>query len=437
MPPVVVTVVLGTQWGDEGKGKITDTLAADADVVVRFNGGANAGHTVIAEGKKFAFHLVPSGTVRRDKQNLIAPGVVVDPEVLLREVRAAEELVGKVRLLVSARAHVVLPFHKVLDAYEEDSRGKGAEVGTTRRGIGPAYRDKVARHGLRMGDFVDPKAMPAAVEAAAVRARGMLPPERRGEVDPRATVEAMRPLADALRPMVGDTELALWEADDAGEQILLEGAQGALLDVDFGTYPFVTSSNTTAGAASALSALPPRSIERVVGVAKAYTTRVGGGPFPSEIRDERAAEALRQAGAEFGTTTGRPRRCGWLDLVLLRYASRLSGITELALTKLDVLEGMEPLKVCVGYDLDGKELATLPARAADLEACKPVLKEVTPIPKTDWRALAAKGENIRELPKAALAYVKMVEDYAGCPVTMVGVGPDRADIIWRRVRAVG
>jgi adenylosuccinate synthase len=431
-----VTVVLGTQWGDEGKGKVTDTLSADADVVVRFNGGANAGHTIIADGKRFAFHLVPSGTVRPGTQNLIAPGVVVDPEVLLKEVREAEAIAGKVALLVSARAQVVLPFHKVLDEYEEEARGAGGQVGTTLRGIGPAYRDKAARHGLRMGDFVDPAVMPKAVEAAAARVARYLPPEKRSKVDAAAAVDKLKPLAEALRPYVGDTEEALWAASDAGEHILLEGAQGTMLDVDFGTYPYVTSSNTTAGAAVALTALPPKSVDRVVGVTKAYTTRVGEGPFPTEITDEKAAKALRDAGGEFGTTTGRPRRVGYLDLMVLRYAARLSGITEVALTKLDVLQGMKPLKVCVGYTLDGKRHDAVPARAADYARCKPVYEVVAPIPATDWKALASKGENIRELPKAALAYVRLVEETAGCPVTMVGVGPARADIIWRRVRAV-
>ncbi|HEX9708889.1 MAG TPA: adenylosuccinate synthase [Candidatus Thermoplasmatota archaeon] len=434
-----VTVVLGTQWGDEGKGKITDTIAADADVVVRFNGGANAGHTIIAEGKRFAFNLVPAGVVRKGTQNLIAPGVVVDPEVLVKEIRGAEEFAGKVAILVSARAHVVMPFHKILDAYEEEARGPGGGVGTTLRGVGPAYRDKAARHGVRMSDFVDPDVLPAAVEEAARRAAAYLPPERRGQVDPQAVLAAMAPLAEAIRPYVGDTEEALWAASDAGQHIVLEGAQGTMLDLDFGTYPYVTSSNTTAGAAAALSALPPRAIERVVGVTKAYTTRVGSGPFPTELINEAEAEALRQAGGEFGTTTGRPRRCGWLDLVVLRYAARLSGITEIALTKLDVLQGMSPLKVCVAYKLDGKVVSAFPARASSLgpERCQPQYKEVDPIPVTDWKALAARGATIRELPKPAVAYVRLVEEIAGCPVTMVGVGPARADIIWRRVRAVG
>lgn len=431
-----VTIVLGTQWGDEGKGKVTDTLAADADVVVRFNGGANAGHTIVVEGRKFAIHLVPSGIVRKGTQNLIAPGVVVDPEVLAHEVGEAEKAVGEVKLLVSQRAHVVLPFHKLIDGVEEEQRGAERAVGTTRRGIGPAYRDKAARHGVRMGDFVDPELMPKVVAESAAQAVRLLPPDRRGEVDAAALAVSLRPLADKLRPFVGDTEAALWAASDAGESILLEGAQGTMLDLDFGTYPFVTSSNCTAGAACALTALAPRSIERVVGVTKAYTTRVGGGPFPSEITDKAAAERLRKAGDEFGTTTGRPRRVGWLDLVVLNYACRLNGITQIALTKLDILEGIAPLKVCVGYTLDGDPLTTVPARATDLARCQPVFQEVEPIPKTDWRELASKGENIRELPKEALAFVKFVEEAAGCPVTMVGVGPARSDIIWRRVRVV-
>jgi adenylosuccinate synthase len=423
------TVVTGTQWGDEGKGKVVDYLAERADVVVRFNGGANAGHTVIAGGKKFAFHLVPSGIARPGKMNVIAAGVAVDPEVLAEEIAEAQRAVGRVHLLISERAHVVLPFHKLLDELREDKRAQGAKLGTTKRGIGPVYEAKAARSGMRVAELVDRASLVAHVEASAREVAPLVPPSRLDEFSPASVIGRLSKAADALRPFVGDAEEALWRAQDEGKQILLEGAQAVMLDLDFGTYPFVTSSSCTAGAAAALSGLPPSAITRSVGVVKAYTTRVGAGPFPTELPEEGGGKRLRDAGAEFGTTTGRPRRCGWLDLVILRRAVRLCGLTDLALTKLDVLSGIEPLEVCVAYTLDGTRLDTVPARASAYARCKPVLERMEPIPRADWHGLASTDGTLRALPTEAKDYVKFVESRAHCKVTWVGVGPAREDIL--------
>ncbi len=421
------TVVTGTQWGDEGKGKVVDYLAAKADVVVRFNGGANAGHTVITGGIRFAFHLVPSGVTRKTTLNVIAAGVAVDPEVLVEEIRAAIATFGGVRLLVSERAHVVTPFHKLLDEVREEGRGSD-KIGTTKRGIGPVYEQKAARSGLRVADLMHPETLEAHVEREAAKAQAHVPSARAGEFTARAVLARLKKAAAALAPYVGDAEGALWDAQDHNKQILLEGAQAVMLDIDFGTYPYVTSSSCTAGAAAALSGLPPSAITRSVGVVKAYTTRVGSGPFPTELTGA-DGERLRKRGAEFGTTTGRPRRCGWLDLVMLRRAVRLSGLTDLAVTKLDVLEGIKPLSVCVAYTLDGTRIDRVPARAADYDRCKPVLKAMAPIAKTDWKGLVAKKRTWQDLAAPSRDYLAFIEKEAGCPVTFVGVGPAREDIL--------
>jgi len=423
------TVVTGTQWGDEGKGKVVDYLAGAADVVVRYNGGANAGHTVYAGERKFAFHLVPSGIARPGMSNVICAGVAVDPEVLVGEVRNARAAFGKVKLLLSERAHVVTPYHKLRDELEEGRRAAGFKIGTTKRGIGPTYQDKAARTGIRVCDLLDARALREKVRATARRTKE----EAEGtgaEVPPaKGVVEGLLKSARALRPFVGDSETFLWDAHEAGQQILLEGAHGMMLDLDFGTYPFVTSSSCTAGGAAAQSGLPPSAITRSVGVVKAYTTRVGEGPFPTELGEKGGGKWLRERGGEYGTTTGRPRRCGWLDLVIVRRAARLSGLTDIALTKLDVLAGLKPLKVCVGYKLDGRATDRLPAKAADLEHCKPVLQEVAPIPKVDLKALARRRAGLSQLPAEARAYIELIEKHAGCPVTIVGVGPSREELL--------
>jgi len=409
---------------------VVDFLAERADVIVRFNGGANAGHTVMAGGKKFAFHLVPSGIARKGKLNVIAAGVVVDPEVLVEEVTAARAAFGSVNLVVSERAHVVLPFHKLLDELGEEKRAEGERLGTTKRGIGPVFGDKVARSGLRMADLLHPEALRAHVERAAREVADLVPPSRKEEFSAPTVVRRLQAAAEALRPFIGDAESTLWDAEDAGKQILLEGAQAVMLDLDFGTYPFVTSSSCTAGAAASLSGLPPSAIGRSVGVVKAYTTRVGSGPFPTELSDG-AGALLREKGSEYGTTTGRPRRCGWLDLVMVRRAVRLSGLTDLAVTKLDVLDGIEPLEVCVGYRLDGQRVDKIPARAADYMRCEPVLKRMRTIPPTDWKRIAREGGTTRALPPEAREYLALIEEHARSPVSWVGVGPSREDMVRR------
>jgi adenylosuccinate synthase len=425
---VSATVVTGTQWGDEGKGKVVDFLAASADVVVRYNGGANAGHTVYVGDSKFAFHLVPAGVARKRVSNVIAAGTALDPKVLVEEIENAKRQFGGVRLTISERAHVVLPYHKLLDELQEASRDEGAKIGTTKRGLGPAYQDKAGRSGLRVADLLDPRALEAHVERAAKAFAPMLPESRREEFSAGAVARDLQASADLLRPFVGDAEELLWRAHRRGKRILLEGAHGMMLDLDFGTYPFVTSSSCVAGGA-AISGLPPSAITRSVGVVKAYTTRVGAGPFPTELGDEEGGLRLREAGGEYGTTTGRPRRCGWLDLVIVRRACRLSGITELALTKLDVLQGIEPLMVAVGYTLEGRKVDTVPARATDYARCKPRLRKMKSIPSTDWRKVARAGGRRSNLPREAQDYLRMVEQFCGVPVTIVGVGPRRDDVL--------
>jgi adenylosuccinate synthase len=425
---VAATVVTGTQWGDEGKGKVVDYLAEKADVVVRFNGGANAGHTVVTGATKFAFHLVPSGVTRPATLNVIAAGVALDPEVLAEEIEAAKKAFGGVRLLVSERAHVVTPFHKLMDEAREGGRDGSPKLGTTKRGIGPLYEQKAARTGLRVGDLVHGQSLRAHVEREAKRFQHLVPAERAAEFAPGAVLGRLEAAAKAVAPYVGDAETALWDAEDHGKSILLEGAQAVMLDIDFGTYPYVTSSSCSAGAAAALSGLPPRAIQRSVGVVKAYTTRVGDGPFPTELLGPEG-DALRNQGSEFGTTTGRPRRCGWLDLVVVRRAVRLSGLTDIAVTKLDVLAGVKPLKVCVAYELDSKRTESVPARADDYSRCRPVMEEVEPIGSVDWADFVAKRKPWGDLPAAARDYLALIEKRAGCRVSWVGVGPARSDIL--------
>ena len=426
------TVVTGTQWGDEGKGKVVDHLAGAAEVVARYNGGANAGHTVYALARKFAFHLVPSGVARPGMANVICAGVAVDPDVLISEIQDAEAAFGKVKLLLSERAHVVTPYHKLRDEIEEGRRGAGAKIGTTKRGIGPTYEDKAARTGVRVCDLLDPKVLSEKVSAIAKRTKEEAKGTGVDVPDAKAVVKALLKAAKALRPFVGDSETSLWDAHEAGKEILLEGAHGMMLDLDFGTYPFVTSSSCTAGGAAAQSGLPPSAITRSVGVVKAYTTRVGAGPFPTELGDKDGGNRLRETGSEYGTTTGRPRRCGWLDLVIVRRAVRVSGLTDIALTKLDVLAGLEPLKVCVGYKLDGKVTDRVPARASDFARCKPILQGMAPIPTVDFKALPKRRAGFAGLPAEAMAYIKLIERHAGCKVTLVGVGPGREELLVKR-----
>ena len=411
-----VVVVVGAQWGDEGKGKVVDLYARYADVVARYGGGANAGHTLVVGGEKVVLHLVPSGALHEKTRCVIGPGTVVDPRVLVREldVLRGRGLLDRPRVLVSERAHVVLPHHIEIDGLRE--KGDGA-IGTTKRGIGPAYEDKVGRRGLRVGDLLRPKLFAEKLAANLERWEPFFRALGANEPDAKATTEEYMALGEKLRPYVADTSRVLCDAIALGQNVLLEGAQGTMLDVDHGTYPYVTSSTVIAGGASAGAGISPRVIDKVVGISKAYTTRVGGGPFPTELHGD-VGDRLRAAGAEFGATTGRPRRCGWLDVPALKLAVRINGMTELALTKLDVLRGFDELSICTAYELDGATLDEPPYEG--LERVRPVYETMP-----GWTEDIASCDSVDALPDRARAYVKRIEELAGCPLGLVSVGADR------------
>ena len=419
--------VIGMQWGDEGKGKIVDLLSKDFDVVVRTQGGSNAGHTVVVGDDKFVLHLVPSGILRDGATCVVGNGVVVDPEQLLNEI---EELNGRGvrvagKLLVSDRAHAVMPYHKALDAAKEDALGD-KKIGTTLRGIGPAYGDKIARSGLRIGDLIDQNACRAKLEQHVPFVNKVLQNVYGAEpVDLAEIIDWARRMGEALRPMVGDTVDFLHDAVSAGKAILFEGAQGSLLDADFGTYPFNTSSNSSVGGMVTGSGLPPKEIGRVVGILKAYTTRVGAGPFPTELEDEIGAR-LRERGHEFGATTGRPRRCGWFDAVAARYSTMINGTDELAITKLDVLDGINPLKICVAYEIDGRRTETFPAQIDKLAAAKPVYEEIA-----GWDGRSTSDDSAGGLCPEAEAYIARISFLAGAPATIISVGSERDQTLTR------
>jgi len=419
--------VIGTQWGDEGKGKITDFLAEQADVVVRYQGGNNAGHTVIVGDEVFKLHLIPSGAIHPGTDCVIGNGVVVDPLVLVEEIdHLAERGITNVPLYVSERAHVILRYHKLQDELEENERGD-ERLGTTGRGIGPAYTDKVARSGIRIVDFVDPDRFRERLKAVLPLKNRML---ERFYGHPPLTVDEIldeyREAAERLRPMVCDTSLFVNDALKAGKNVLFEGAQGTMLDVDHGTYPFVTSSTPTAGGIAAGAGVSPRSIDRILGVAKAYTTRVGTGPFPSELTNE-VGDWIRERGKEYGTTTGRPRRCGWFDAVVVRYAARVNGLTDLALMSLDTLGGLDEVKICVAYKYRSERIEHFPARHDILEACEPVYEAFE-----GWNADLSGVSSWEELPEGARRYVDRVSELVGVPVSVVSIGRPRSATILRR-----
>ena len=428
MPNVVV---VGAQWGDEGKGKVVDLLTEHAQVVVRFQGGNNAGHTLVVNGQKTVLHLIPSGILHAGKTCVIGNGVVLDPGVFMKEVdalRAKGHLKDAEQLIISPSAHVIFPWHKQLDVLREESRGGGA-IGTTGRGIGPAYEDKVGRRGIRVRDLLDEAKLRARVrerlpsmneelERAAKAAKAEVPVLYEDEVVSEYLGHGKR-----LKEFVRDSSLFLAEQVRKGTRILFEGAQGTLLDVDHGTYPFVTSSNTVAGNAAVGSGIGPTAIDRVMGISKAYTTRVGGGPFPTEL-DDALGERLRKVGDEYGATTGRPRRCGWLDAVVLRYAVRVNGLWGLALTKMDVLSGLDTLKICTGYEIDGQQVSELPGELEELSRVKPVYEELP-----GWPEKLAGARTLEDLPAAAMRYVRRVEELCGVPVVCVSVGADRGETI--------
>jgi len=415
-------VVVGAQWGDEGKGKVVDALAERADLVVRYQGGANAGHTVDAPGGEFVLHQIPAGILHPGTQCVIGNGVVLDAETLFHEIDALIErgVVIEGRLTVSDRAHFVLPYHKLLDAESARSR----QIGTTSRGIGPAYEDKYGRRGVRVGDLRHPAIVAKLVTAGCERANQMLALAGSSKRCVPGDVErTLLDLAPRLLPFVGDAGKRVWETLAGGGNVLLEGAQGALLDVDHGTYPFVTSSHTTAGGAAVGAGIGPMAIDAVLGIVKAYTTRVGNGPLPTEARPEEG-ERLRTLGDEFGATTGRPRRCGWFDAVVVRYAVRVNGLSGLAVTKLDVLDSFETVPVCTHYRLDGGRLDDLPDNVADLERVQPVYELMT-----GWRRSTADSRHLEDLPDAARRYLDRLQELAGAPVRYVGVGTRREQLI--------
>jgi len=420
------TILVGSQWGDEGKGKVTDFLADKMDVVVRYQGGNNAGHTVVVGDRTFKLHLAPSGILYPHVTPVIGDGVVVDPGFLLAELAALEARgIATGKLLISANAHLIMPWHKEMDKLTERWLGRN-RIGTTGRGIGPAYADKVGRLGIRVQDLLDPGILAKKAEAV-LRERNPLLAKvyNRLPLDGEAIVEEYATYAEALRPRIADTSLFIWDALREGRQVLFEGAQATLLDVDHGTYPFVTSSSPVAGGALAGAGVGPGWIERVIGIVKAYTTRVGAGPFPTELEGE-AGEALRAAGDEFGTTTGRARRCGWLDTVALRYAARVNGLTELFVTKLDVLSRLERVPVATAYRIDGELTEDWPMTQTELHHAEPVYELLE-----GWREDISGATRLADLPRAARAYVDAIEKLGGVTVTAIGVGPGRDQTLTR------
>jgi adenylosuccinate synthase len=422
---VPATVVVGTQWGDEGKGKLTDLLAREMDVVVRYQGGHNAGHTVVVDGERFALQLCPSGILYPHITPLIGNGVVVEPQALLAELDELERRgVDTSRLVVSGNAHLIMPYHLELDRVTERYLGKNS-LGTTKRGIGPAYADKASRVGLRVQDLLDQKIFREKLDVALKEKNAVLAkvynrlPLSASDIAERYLGE----LAPRLAPMVGDTVGILHDAMDAGRSVLLEGAQATFLDLDHGTYPFVTSSNPVAGGACTGSGLGPRDIDRVIGIAKAYVTRVGAGPFPTELHGD-LAELLVERGQEYGTVTGRRRRVGWFDAVMVRQAVRLSSLTEIALTKLDVLDTVESLRVCVAYEHDGERFRLPPYHQSTLHQVTPLYEELP-----GWRTDLTGATSAQDLPAAARDYVEFLADQIGVPVRLVGVGPGREQIV--------
>ncbi|MGW7350076.1 adenylosuccinate synthase [Streptomyces sp. Z26] len=417
-------VLLGAQWGDEGKGKATDLLGGSVDYVVRYQGGNNAGHTVVVGDETYALHLLPSGILSPGCTPVIGNGVVVDPAVLLSELSGLEARgVDTSKLLLSGNAHLITSYHETLDKVAERFLGK-RKIGTTGRGIGPTYADKINRVGVRVQDLFDESILFQKVEAALDHKNQMLAKlYNRRAIATEQVVEELLGYADQLRGYVVDTTLVLNDAVDAGKVVLFEGGQGTLLDVDHGTYPFVTSSNPTAGGACTGSGVGPTKISRVIGILKAYTTRVGAGPFPTELLDA-DGEALRRIGGERGVTTGRDRRCGWFDAVIARYATRVNGLTDFFLTKLDVLTGWESIPVCVAYEVDGRRVEELPYSQSDFHHAKPVYEYLP-----GWTEDISGAKTLGDLPKNAQAYVKALEEMSGAPISAIGVGPGRDETI--------
>jgi len=423
MPAVVI---VGAQWGDEGKGKATDLLAEHIDYVVKFNGGNNAGHTVVIGNEKYALHLLPSGILTPGVVPVISNGVVIDPAVLFEELDALNARgIDTSKLRISANAHVITSYNVTIDKVTERFLGKRA-IGTTGRGIGPTYADKINRVGIRIQDLFDESILRQKVEAALVQKNNLLTKVyNRAAIKTEAVVAELLGYAERIRPYVADTALELHQALEANKVVLFEGGQATMLDVDHGTYPFVTSSNATAGGASTGSGVGPSQLKSIIGIVKAYTTRVGSGPFPTELFDE-SGEFLRKTGFEFGTTTGRPRRCGWYDAPIARYSARINGLTDFVLTKLDVLTGLKEIPVCVAYDVDGVRHEEVPVSQSDFHHAKPIYENFP-----GWTEDISKCRNFDELPKNAQDYILAIEKLSGCRISAIGVGPARDAIIVR------
>jgi adenylosuccinate synthase len=421
MPAIVV---LGAQWGDEGKGKATDLLAGQVDYVVKYNGGNNAGHTIVIDGETYALHLLPSGVLSPGVVPVIGNGVVIDLGVLFGEIDAIEARgIDTSSLVVSANAHVIASYHTTIDKVGERFLGD-AKIGTTGRGIGPAYADKMSRLGVRVQDLFDEKILRQKVEGALEQKNQLLVKAfNRKAISADAVIAELLEHADRLRPLVVDTSLLLTQALDAGKVVLLEGGQATMLDVDHGTYPFVTSSNPTSGGACTGAGIPPSRLDRVVAIVKAYTTRVGSGPFPTELNDA-MGERLRNVGAEFGTTTGRPRRCGWYDAVIARYTVRINGVTDFVLTKLDVLTGIERIPVCVGYRIGDKVHSEMPMTQTEFHHAAPVYEEFP-----GWEEDISAARSLTDLPANARNYVEAIETMTSAPISVIGVGPGRDESI--------
>lgn len=420
-----IRAIVGTQWGDEGKGKIVDYLAKEADVVVRAQGGNNAGHTVEAFGKVFKLHLIPSGILYKEKLNIIGNGVVIDPESLIQEIENLErEGISTSNLKISDRAHLVMPYHKILDEEQEKQRGEES-LGTTKRGIGPAYTDKTERTNLRVCDMLDEEEFVQKLRNVYERKNQILThvyhktPMKFGEL-----LEQFMKYGEILKPYITDTIKLLNDSIKAGKKVLLEGAQATMLDLDYGTYPYVTSSHPTVGGFCIGAGIAPKYIQEVIGVVKAYTTRVGKGPFPTELLEE-VGDYIREKGREFGTTTGRPRRCGWLDLVVVRYAVLINGIDKIALTKLDTLSGLPKIKVCVGYKYEGKVLDLFPASLRVATEAQPIYEEFEGWSEDEIKA----AKDYDSLPESAKRYIEFIEKETGAKVFLIGTGPAREDII--------
>ena len=423
---MATTVVVGTQWGDEGKGKITDFLAQQSDVVARFQGGDNAGHTIQFAGQTYKLHLIPSGIFNDDKICILGNGMVINPKSLLKEMDYVKSHGADLsHLEISDRAHVILPYHMELDRLQEESKGIDKQIGTTKKGIGPAYADKVNRIGIRMAELIDPETLKEKLEDIVQEKNHWMKHFGGEPLDIDAIYEEYKAYGETLAPYVTDTSIVLEEEVEKGNKILFEGAQGVMLDIDHGTYPYVTSSSTSAAGVATGSGIGPNMIENVIGVSKAYTTRVGDGPFPTELSGD-IAHQIREVGREYGTTTGRPRRVGWFDAVVVNHSRRTSGMTGISLNCLDVLTGLDTLKICVGYDYEGERINYYPANLRQLEKCQPVYEELP-----GWKEDITNVTSFEELPQNAQTYLKRIEQLTKTKVAIFSVGPDREQTIIR------